>query len=358
MMLAGWMALALSLAASAGSPAAASPASARSLADLAEVYRAVDHGQAVAALALWDRERLEAETRRLVDATGWRGGGSEATRLAAIALLCESALLDLQVDAGPRARWELESAVRLMQAGPSGSAFARRFYLLAGLALHSGVELEAGYAVLVQALRLDKDDPELLTALGAITETVAALRRYDRSPDSPDRGSPQFRGYSSESGAAGSLPSANLAEAQERYERALALDPGLAEARLRLGRVRLLRGRPDEAIAELARVASDARQPAQRYLARLFEGSAREALGDLGGAAAAYRAATQDAPRAQTGLLALGSALDRIGDATGAQEALARAGAAGSPHDPWWSYQAGQPARLDELLEELRRLIP
>jgi tetratricopeptide (TPR) repeat protein len=202
-----------------------------------------------------------------------------------------------------------------------------------------------------------EEDPELLTALGSIIEGVAALRSYEPSPDC--RGCPaRSGGYLSEHGEGGSLPGATLAEAEARYRRALKLDPELDEARLRLGRVRLLEGRTHEALRDLEQVAAEARDVRQRYLARLFEGRARESLGDLAGAAAAYREATAHSPEGQTGILALGRALDRLGDAAGAQEALERASAAQGPQDPWWDYQSGQPARLDELLEALRRLVP
>jgi tetratricopeptide (TPR) repeat protein len=93
-------------------------------------------------------------------------------------------------------------------------------------------------------------------------------------------------------------------------------------------------------------------------MARLFGGRALEALGDWPRAVAAYRAADAQVPQAQTALVALGRALDRLGDSAGAQEALDRASAPGGPEDPWWDYQSGQPARLDELFEELRRLLP
>jgi len=356
------IALGLALAAvAAGTPVTASSASDRSLAELAEAYRTVDRSKAMAGVALWDRDKVEAETRRLLAGTGGDVLLREATGLAAVALLTESALLDMNVGDAARARWELQSAARLMEAAPQtarGSAFARRFYLLAGLVLHRVVELEAGHALLIQALRRQRDDPELLTALGAIIETVAALRQYDRSPDSADRGTLQHHGYSSESGGGGALPSASLAEAEARYQQAVALDPAPAEARLRLGRVRLLQGRPSEALKDLERAATEARQPEQHYMARLFEGRAREALGDVSGAAVAYRDATAHAPHAQTALLALAHALDRLGDIAGAQGALDRASGAGGHQDPWWDYQMGQPSRLDPLMQELRRLVP
>jgi Flp pilus assembly protein TadD len=135
------------------------------------------------------------------------------------------------------------------------------------------------------------------------------------------------------------------------------LDPRLDETRLRLAHVRLLQGRADAALGDLERVAVEARQPRQRYLARLFEGRSREKQGDLTGAVAAFRACAAHVPRAQTALLALGRSLEGLGDELGAQAAFASASAVGAPFDPWWSYKAGQPERFDELVTELRGLV-
>jgi tetratricopeptide (TPR) repeat protein len=153
------------------------------------------------------------------------------------------------------------------------------------------------------------------------------------------------------------LPDATLGEAEAHYEQALALDPSLDEARLRLARVRLLNGRAEEALRDLERVATESRQPRQRYLAWLFAGHARQTLGDLSGAVAAYRAGLAHGPRAQTALLALGRSLDQLGDGPGAQEAFASACALDAPFDPWWSYGFGQPERFDDLVAQLRGLV-
>jgi tetratricopeptide (TPR) repeat protein len=270
-------------------------------------------------------------------------------------LLTESALREMGEGRFPRSHWLIENAARLMQAttaGAAGSDFDRRFYLLAGLALHAGGALEPAHRVLLHGLRfVDERDPELLTALGAVTESVAALRQYD----SPEPSGRPLRpgGYETESGGGGSLPRASLAEAQGYYERARSADPGLVEARLRFGRVRLLRRQPQAAIAELARVAVASATPAQRYLGHLFEGRANEAIDDQRGAAAAYRNAVTQVG-AQTGWLALARALDRLGDTPAAQDALARACSAADTEDPWWDYLSGQPSRLDALLVNLR----
>lgn len=150
------------------------------------------------------------------------------------------------------------------------------------------------------------------------------------------------------------LPDATLGEAKTHYERALALDPRLHEARLRLAHVRLVEGRPADALVELEHVANEANEPRQRYLAWLFAGAARLQSGDVPGAVAALRACIASGPRAQTALLALGRALDRLGDDSGAQEAFVDAAAVGGSFDPWWSYRFGQPERVDELVARLR----
>jgi hypothetical protein len=329
----------------------------RSLAELGDAYRTGDREGAVAEVALRGRESIERDVEQLASLASKSADRSTA-RMAVIVLLTESALREGRAGRFPGARWRLLGAARLVEAAPPtrDRAFERRFYLLAGLALHAGGDLQPGYTLVQKGLGIVPGDPELLTAQAAMIETVAALRRYDPSPDAHGR-EPPPGGYGTEIGNAGRLPNASLAEAATRYEEALALAPDLYEARLRLGRVRLLQGRPHDALPELDRVAADARQPGQRYLASLFAGRAWESRGDLQRAAAAYRAAAGQVPAAQSGLIALARALDRLGDAAGSQDTLDRTRDAAT-EDPWWDYQVGQPARLDALLAELRRLTP
>ena len=374
-----------------------SPPGEPSLEELVRLYRSGDHEKSVALATLWGCGTVEAETQRRLDAAASRDdrgraplrdrvahvggrvvvvgepeppgpraspGGPEASevlRLAVAAILTECALDHLRVGKPEGTRPGLEAAARLVEAeplGPRGRLFARRFYLVAGLTFQAYVDHEAGHNLFEEGLEHHPDDPELITALGSTIETVASVRRYDLPTDADrERIRQDSGGYRSERGDSGSLPGASLPQAEARYEKALALDPDLLEARLRLGRVRLLRGRPEQALPDLQRVAVEG-QPAQRYLARLFEGRAREGLGDLAGAVAAFRTATAHAPRAQTGLLALGRSLERLGDAAGAQEAFARASEAGVAFDPWWVYLSGQPDRIDGWVVELRGLVP
>jgi len=340
--------------------AAAQPAGERTLADLARAYRNGSHESAVIAATLLQREAVESEVDRLATLFARSGLAGNADRQATVALLTEAALLDFEDGANDRGRWELQSAERLVRAGPTatrGGAFDRLFYLLAGTALQWVGDLEPSHDMLERGLRAAAgDDAELEMALGVVIETVAALRQYDPSPDSGRRRM-QPGGYATETGGAGSLGVATPTLAAERYERALELDPRFVEARLRLGRVRVLQRRFDQALRELEPIAAQPGDPRLRYLARLFQGRGLEALADFEGSAAAFRAAAELVPRAQSALVALGRALDRLGDPGGAQAAFEAASGSGGPEDPWWDYLSGQPRRLAAWRDELRSLV-
>ncbi len=337
---------------------AAQPARDRTLAELASAYRAGDRGAALVATLL-PRQAVETEVDRLATLYARAGLAGNAERQAVVALLTEAAILDFEDGANERGRWELQSAERLVRAGPSatrGGDFDRLFYLLAGTALQWAGALEPSHDLLEQGLQYAGDDAELHTAIGVVIETVAALRQYDPSPDSGRRRG-QPGGYATETGGSGSLGFATPALAAERYERALSLDSGLAEARLRLGRVHVLQGRMAQAVRELEALAAQPGDPGRRYLARLFQGRALEALADFEGSAAAFRSASDLVPGAQTALIALARALDRLGDPAGAQAALDAASATRGPEDPWWDYLSGQPRRLAAWRDELRSLV-
>jgi len=356
---------------------AAGAGSAQSLGEVTQQYRSVDREDAVATVALWTQREVEAGTQGLLEAveavkaaalaghaTPEDVAKGEATLPAAAVLLSDAALRALDHGDPRRARWELQAAARLTHATRSTGGFAgltRRFYLAAGLMLHRMADLAGAYEMLSEGRRQTEDDAELLLALGAVCETVAALRTYERpaeprrQPGSPDE--PRFV-IEGELGEGGRLPRTDFADAQALLAKALRRDPGLLEARLRLGRVLLLRGRPREALPELERVGRESPRPAQCYMARLFEGRTRERLGDPRGAATAFAAAVERVPRGQSALVALGRALDRLGEGTRAQEAFDTALRAEVQRDPWWDYIKGQPDRIDALLEELRRLVP
>ncbi len=152
---------------------------------------------------------------------------------------------------------------------------------------------------------------------------------------------------------------AELGLAEAFFRRALALKPDTVEARLRLGRVLLLRGRYKEAADELRLATTSAEEDLLRYYGALFLGAAEEALEDYDGANAAYARGAQLYPAAQTPRLALSALARRRGDRLGAQAEIRRVfDLPASPparDDPWWTYHTAQARNADALLEELRR---
>ena len=355
---------------------AAAAVSARSLGELAEQYRGAEREGAVAAVGLRTQREIEAETRVLLeavkaaaraeDSTQEEVAQGEARLLAAAGLLSDAALRTLRRGNPRRTRWQLEAAARLVRATrPTGGfgGFTRRFSVVAGLMLHVTGDLSGAYEMLSEGRRPGEDDAELLLALGAVSETIATLRRYDLPPESrrrrDQRAERQFT-IEGEAGGGHELPGVTLAEVEALYAKALEQDPGLLPARLRLGRVLVLSGKPQEALPELERVWRESPRSRQYYMARLFEGQAREGLGDLPGAALAFSAAAERLPQAQSAFVALGRALDRLGERTRAQEAFDQAirRRAQPRNDPWWDYLAGELDRIEGLFEELRGLVP
>jgi tetratricopeptide (TPR) repeat protein len=130
------------------------------------------------------------------------------------------------------------------------------------------------------------------------------------------------------------------------YREAARLDPGLVEARLRLGRVLGLSGAYDEAEKEFAAVESsgDSRLKA---LARIFGGGLRDARGDLAGAVRQYEAAVAADPESSMAAFALSEALHRSGRHGQAAECLAVAlrPSRATEVSPWLAYHLGRAHR-------------
>jgi tetratricopeptide (TPR) repeat protein len=91
--------------------------------------------------------------------------------------------------------------------------------------------------------------------------------------------------------------------AERLYRRVLRADPAYTEARVRLGRLLIVRKRHDEAAAELATALGAQAEGPVAYYARLFAGRAAQALGRIDAAAGHYREAQALFPGAQSALL-------------------------------------------------------
>jgi tetratricopeptide (TPR) repeat protein len=199
-----------------------------------------------------------------------------------------------------------------------------------------------------EALLRCPDDPVLLFLAGAEREAMASsfFQAFARAtagstlrPEIDDSGS-EF-------------------EAAERfYRRALARDPALAEARVRLGRVLIERGRMSDAEAELRAALSTRLDPVVEYLAALFLGTALEATAQLAEAQDTYRRAATLSPGARLPHLALARVAFALGDTdglAGGLDAALRQVEDGAPIDPWLGYRSVPARHADDWLDQVRR---
>jgi tetratricopeptide (TPR) repeat protein len=154
--------------------------------------------------------------------------------------------------------------------------------------------------------------------------------------------------------------SATNAEAERLFRRALAIDPTLVEARVRLARLLDWRGRHDEATSELNTALAQNPRGAVRFFAHLFGGRAAQSSGRIEEASVHYRDALELFPDAQSALLASSQIALLGSNVNAALESLRHLDArtADFQADPWWAYHLGAGRDADELLKALWAAVP
>lgn len=193
------------------------------------------------------------------------------------------------------------------------------------------------------------DDPDLLFDRGCLYETFAAPRVQTviQTASLPRGVRVTVAGVSS-----------NLRDAEHYFRRALERDPDLIEARVRLARVLLLRGRPEHARAELLRTIAATEDSVLVYYSQLFLANAEQALGNFDAAREAYVRAAEPFPRAQSPYLGLSYLARRQGDRPAAlravQHVLSLPADEREREDPWWRYDACAGPNADALLAAVR----
>lgn len=158
------------------------------------------------------------------------------------------------------------------------------------------------------------------------------------------------------------IPSAEKtnAEAERLFRRALAIDPSLLEARVRLARLLDLRKRHEEAAAELKTVLAGNPRGVVGFYAHLFAGRVAQTMGRAGEASRHYQDALTLFPDAQSALLA-SSQVGLLGaDVPAALAPVQRLGARSAVFtaDPWWQYHLGAGRDAADLLKALRASVP
>jgi tetratricopeptide (TPR) repeat protein len=132
-------------------------------------------------------------------------------------------------------------------------------------------------------------------------------------------------------------------EAEAQFRRALQIDPGYAEARVRLARLLERRGRRDEAAEEIDRALAARLDGMAAFYAHLFGGRIALARDRPADALGHYRAAAVLYPGAQSALLGASQAAVIASDVPAALAFVQRLGprSADADTDPWWQYRFG-----------------
>lgn len=237
----------------------------------------------------------------------------------------------------------------------------RRWLLLVGHRFQNASRLEEAVKLYEEGLKLGPQDAGLHLALGSVEEIRAALglgtaiSAYSVfGPSGPPVGSERLTTFQAK---AERERCARLAHAH--YRTALAADPGLVEARLRLGRVLHRLGRTDDAIGQLTQVVAEQPDSRTLVLAHLFLGAIHEGVGRLPQAVQHYRKALEADPRSQTAAVALSYALGRSGERSESAEILRAALAPGrrSSADAWLLYHLGLPSLYESTIAQLREKV-
>lgn len=248
----------------------------------------------------------------------------------------------------------------VLRSTPIDRAFRTEFALLVAGFFHLELASDEARRFLDDELEVAPHDSRLLLARG-ITEEVASSERAQ------PRAVPEVRDRLPAEGTATARMSgrrrAALEAATSLYRRALVTDPGLHEARVRLGRTLFDLGDMLEAQRELERALAQPLANHERYLATLFVAALHEHHHRRDDAERDFTRAAELFPAAQAPYLGL-SRLKALSDPAAAGETLlemfGRSVAPGTSGvaDPWWLYDAGfgasMPTRLAALRTEAR----
>ncbi len=149
-----------------------------------------------------------------------------------------------------------------------------------------------------------------------------------------------------------------LEDAQRAFEDALAADPELHEARLRLGRVLMRLGKIEAARTCFEAVLSKDAEDGVAFLARMFLGRIHQDEGRLAEAEREYSAALEVKPASQPAAVALSHVRQLLGNALGAREVLQRFLVYAHRReelDPYVEYLMTHTGTGQRILEQLRR---
>jgi hypothetical protein len=329
-------------------------------------YASGDREGAVAELAAWPDSRVEREVPILN--RDWQRSGGDALDPDAWARIPVRAALMLHTDCARRARREGKpsrlhdtaawSIARALKRDPAHRAFARLWYeVYAALA-----QAEYGWGEALdwaeRGLGDFPDSAALLLVRGSIEEMQALQASLAAPPpareDLADPGTRRLRSELLQRREVRGL----LEKARDTLRAALAADPSLSDAHLRLGRVAWKLGETAEARSALEAALARGTVGGTAFLAHLFLGRVHEDGGRLDEAGRSYEAALALDETAQSARVALSHVRLRGGDAASARvqvETAVSFSRLRRNQDPFWLYPLGPAAGVEDRLEALRR---
>jgi tetratricopeptide (TPR) repeat protein len=235
---------------------------------------------------------------------------------------------------------------------PARDATVRQWYRASSAYLQGRGDLAAADAQLERARKLFPDDAEIWFSSGCVREALASpvVHQAVESIAPPPGRQP----------VAVESPKSHLEAAATCFRRALQLDSGLAEARVRLAHAAALLDDHEEAVRQLRQGVTVA-DPYVAYFGSMMLGDEEERLNRRDEARAWYERAAKLYPGAQSPLLALSHLALRFGDREGALAAAQSIGRlpADAPErfDPWGVYYVAAGRRGEAMLGAWRQAL-
>jgi len=327
---------------------------------LARMYASGRRAEAIAALDGWSEADMKAELVSLRSEMRKMGGHLPERPLRAAVMLhtdrelyerLQSPVVESVRECGINAHGGYARALiaLLVVQSDQSREFVRRWLTAMALSSHWDLCLDDVRRWTHEGLKWFPKDAQMLLLQGTASEVSAALTPVPALFADPS--------HRSEGLSDIARRRQELSEARRDLEAALAVDPDLHEARLRLGRVLWRLEKPQDARAPLQTVLERAQEPWILYLAHLFLGRVLEDAGELPAATEHYRAALAIDPGAQAAAVALSQALLVGGNDGEGREVLARAlkqAPRGQPRDAYMSYHLGRSNLAEGLLDALR----
>jgi len=322
----------------------------------------LDPAKAVAEMSAWTRDRIgkaqaiqfqpdQASRQEYVKSKAeW---SPETLRMAAMlhsdlginALLRNRNLGEFEFQTGIADGWFQLADNRQTQ---PGSLRARWNVTVARVLLVSG-EVGVAERMLIRATERIANDPGLLLVHGTVKETQAARMLAEMASGRLD-----------DPAVAAKPRNAALDAAQGLLERVLKADPTLAEAKLRLAHIAMMKRDDARAAKLLSEVLAGPVGAGAKYVALILQGDVQQRQGQMDAAARAYLDAIVSVPDGQSAYLALSQILLRSGQRGDAATVLDRWYArkvADTTVDPWWTYPLGFRLSMDAEFEEYRAAV-